>query len=102
MEHRKFRRPSLFDAVLRAESGDHSVTIRNVTPDGVNVAGLGGIVFPEAEVSLILRNQKLPGHVSWVYEDVAGVKLNAPMPKKLELLITRGCGRAGLTGPARW
>ena len=90
MRYRKFRRPSQFLAVLRAESGEFPVTIRNVTPDGLKVEGLGGIVFPEADVDLLVRNRRLSGKVAWVKEDTAGVRLIDPLPRDIQNMFVRG------------
>lgn len=102
MKYRQRRRPTDFDAVLSAESGEYAVKLRDLTPDGVKVAGLKGYVYPEAEISLIVRNQRLPGWISWVNEDVAGVRLKDPLPSNLETLITKGTSFARGPRPARW
>ena len=94
MKYRPRRRPTEFDAVLIAESGDYDVKLRNVASNGVKVTGLKGYVCPEAEVKLIVRGRRLSGLVSWVDQDTAGVRLKMPLPKELVNLIARvGGGR---------
>lgn len=92
MKFRSRRRPTDFDAVLIAESGEHSVSLRNISPDGVKVTGLGGYLYPEAEVKLVVHGRPLPGRVCWVDQDTAGVKLKSPMPKDLLTRVARATG----------
>ena len=101
MKYRQRRRLTEFDAVLSAESGDYPVQLRDLTPEGVKITGLGGYVCPEAEVDLVVRNRRLPGWISWVDHDVAGVRLKARLPKDIETLIARGTSTGGMRGSAR-
>ena len=102
MKYRSRRKPTDYEALLCAESGDFPVTVQNVSAQGVNVIGLGGIVFPDSDVLLIVQHQRFPGRISWVHEDVAGVKLKAPLPPKIATLLSRGTGHRGVRRPHRW
>lgn len=95
MKYRPMRRPTDCNAVLIAESGDYSVKLRNIAPQGVKVTGLGGFVFPESDVTVVVQGRRLPGTVCWVDQETAGVKLNMPMPKSLVALIARTGGARG-------
>ena len=85
-----------------AESGEYFVTLRDVGPEGVKLTGVNGFVFPEADVTLKILNQNLPGQVSWVDGDVIGVRLAAPMSKKMTANIARGISSARQPATARW
>ena len=101
MKYRPRRRPAEFDAVLSAESGEYPVKLRDVTSLGVKAAGVTGYVYPEGEIHLVVRNQRLPGSIAWVNEDTVGVRFNRPLPKDLEVLMVRGTGGAGFTRAPR-
>lgn len=102
MKYRQRRKPTDYDAVLSAESGDYPVTLRDVTAEGVKVAGVGGYIYPEGEIHLVVRNQRLPGWISWVDNGVAGVRLKNPLPRDIETLIVRGTGAGRGMRPGRW
>ena len=102
MKYRPRRRPADFDAVLSAESGEYPVKLRDVTAEGVKAAGVTGYVYPEGEIHLVVRNQRLPGWISWVDEDTVGVRLKTPLPKDLEVLIARGTGQSRRVRSTRW
>ena len=102
MKYRARRKPTDFQAVLVTEGGDYTVTLRDATPEGVRIDGVAGYVSTEAKVSLVIRNKRLPGMISWANGDTVGVKLDHPLTKDMLTLITRGTGHPGRPGHARW
>ncbi|MCV6595236.1 MAG: hypothetical protein OIF48_19990 [Silicimonas sp.] len=92
MFYRSRRRPTEYDALLVAESGEYPVKVRNVAEEGVFLTGVGGYVYPEAEVDLVVHDHRLPGFVSWVNEDKVGVKMKTPLSKSMVSRIARSTG----------
>ncbi|NNE81861.1 MAG: hypothetical protein HKN18_16455 [Silicimonas sp.] len=61
MKYRQRRKPTDFKAVLIADDRRMPVTISDASPLGVKVSGLNGVLFPEAEVSLLVRTERFSG-----------------------------------------
>ncbi len=100
MKFRTRRRPTDFAIVLIAESGEYDVFLRDVSETGIKVSGIGRYVYPDAEIQLVIRKQRLPGRIKWVDQDVAGIELTSPFPSEIADLVLRING----TRPAnsRW
>ena len=90
MQYRAQRRPTDNKARLVAESGEYPVTVRNVSREGVRVGGVAGYVYPDAEVRLDVLGQRLAARVSWVDEDIVGLRFETPLSKDMEATIARG------------
>ena len=75
-----------------AESGDYAVKLRNVTRDGLKVTGLGGLVFPDSDVKLVVHGRRFAASVSWVDQDTAGIKMKQPLSKEFIARIARTSG----------
>ena len=101
MKYRSRRKPTDYNAVLVWNSSEYPVVISDASPTGVKVSGLGGYVAPEAEVCLVVSNQRLASAVQWVDRDVLGLRFLRPLDKKTLSVITRSLGGASRTY-ARW
>ena len=89
MKFRTRRRPTDFEIKLIAESGEYYVLLRDVSDTGIKVSGIGGYVYPDADIEIVIRRQRVPGRIKWVDRDVAGIELTSPLASEIAELVLR-------------
>ena len=88
MKFRMRRRRTDFPAVLRTESGVERVVVKDVAAKGLSATGLTHFVAAEAEVTLVIRQQRYPGKVAWSRDRDIGFALAKPLSAEVMRLVT--------------
>ena len=90
MKFRIRRRRTDFPAVLLTENGEERVVLKDVSVNGLSATGLTHFVAAEAEVTLVIRQQRYPGKVAWSKDRDIGLALAKPLSPEVMRLVTRG------------
>ncbi len=89
MKYRPRRKPTDFELLLVTEDGSQTVSVSDVSENGVRVKISHGIINADKDIFLELRGTRYPTRIAWAKGFELGLQFDKALPADVHALIAR-------------